>query len=82
MELGCPQLYAEANRVARDVDLTYLEELGPFLKALSVITADIEQRKNKSDKITIGYDLGEVEQNIGGSFLLWRGALMKDEWIT
>ncbi len=31
MELGSPQLYAEANRVARDKDFTMLQELGPFL---------------------------------------------------
>lgn len=31
MELGCPQLYAEANRVAREMDVTHLKELGPYL---------------------------------------------------
>ena len=45
MELGIPQLYAEANRVARDVDKTYLKELGPFLKALGEITFWSEDNK-------------------------------------
>ena len=31
MELGTPQLYSEANRVARDMDLTMINELGPYL---------------------------------------------------
>jgi len=31
MEVGTPQLFAEANRVSRDMDLDYLLELGPFL---------------------------------------------------
>jgi len=34
MEVGTPQLFAEANRVSRDMDLDYLVELGPFLRAL------------------------------------------------
>ena len=38
MELGNPPLYAEANRVARDMDLSYLKELGPFVCALGRIT--------------------------------------------
>jgi len=38
MELGTPQLYAEVNRVARDMDFTQLKELGPFIRALGEIT--------------------------------------------
>lgn len=38
MEFGDPPLYAEANRVARDMDMAYLESLGPFLRALSACT--------------------------------------------
>lgn len=54
MELGTPQLYAEANRVARDMDLTYLSELGPFLQALGTITLNSEYNKNEKDKIIPG----------------------------
>lgn len=42
MELGNPQLFAEANRVAREQDVNYLSELGPFLKALGEITSEAE----------------------------------------
>ena len=38
MEIGNPKLYAEANRVARDQDKTFLKELGPFLHALGRVT--------------------------------------------
>ena len=54
MELGHPQLYAEANRVARDMDLRYLKELGPFVKALSVITRCAEHQKRNDDKVMSG----------------------------
>ena len=54
MEFGSPPLYAEANRVAREMDLTYLKELGPFLKALYMITLYSESKKKKNDKVTTG----------------------------
>ena len=38
MEIGSPQLYAEVNRTARDLDKTFLKELGPFLRALGGVT--------------------------------------------
>ena len=78
MEFGSPPLYAEANRVARDMDLTFLKELGPFLKALSEITYYSEDYKKKNDKETTGKELGG---DLCGSFLLWRGAPMKEQWI-
>ena len=34
MELGCPPLYYEVNRVTRTKDRKYLETLGPYIKAL------------------------------------------------
>jgi len=51
MELGNPPLYAEANRVSRDNDYTWLKGIGPFLKAVSKITELAEGRKEQSDKI-------------------------------
>ena len=82
MELGSPQLYSEANRVARDMDLTHLRELGPFLKALGEITLNAEISKDKEDKMTPGVDISsDVSYNMSGSFLLFRGAPMKDEWV-
>lgn len=85
MELGAPQLYADANRASRDMDLTYLKELGPFNRALVEVSYASEQYKVADDKITPGIlyeqDYGGVEYNIGGAFLLFRGAAMKDEWV-
>ena len=45
MELGTPPLYAEVNRVARDMDFSLLKELGPFLKTLMMITCAAELGK-------------------------------------
>lgn len=74
MELGTPPLYAEANRVARDMDLNFLKELGPFMKALSEITQNCEKNKQENEKETTGEKIGGVNYNINGSFLIWRGA--------
>ena len=46
MEIGSPPLYAEANRVARDNDLNFVKELGPFLQALGKITSQLEVKKS------------------------------------
>lgn len=54
MELGTPPLYAEANRVSRDMDLGYVKELGPYLKCLYQITLNSEKYKRREDKITTG----------------------------
>ena len=51
MELGNPQLYAEANRVVRDMDLSLLKELGPFIKALEAATMFGEKYKHRNDVI-------------------------------
>lgn len=63
------------------MDLNYLKELRPFLKALSMITVYSEGFKKKGEKIDPGIELGTVKLNLGGSFLLWRGAPMMNEWV-
>lgn len=83
MELGSPQLYVDANRVARDMDLSYLKELGPYIKALGVITLWSEQNKIRGDKIKPGNIISSsLFYNMSGSFLLFRGAPMMDEWLS
>ena len=81
MELGSPPLYSEVNRVARDMDLAYLNELGPFLQVFNEITIWSEDWKETSVPVTPGVKLSSVDYNMGGSFLLFRGAPMRDEWI-
>ena len=54
MEIGSPQLFAEANRVTRDNDKSYLKELGPFLRCLNVITLRAEYFKKTDDRIKTG----------------------------
>ena len=45
MELGTPSLYADANRVARELDQSYVKELGPYLRVLGKITLASERNK-------------------------------------
>ena len=40
-----------------------------------------EDNKSEGDKISTGQSLGGVDFNMGGSFLVFRGAPMKDEWV-
>lgn len=54
LELGIPPLYAEANRVARDMDFTQLKELGPFLRALHEVTYGAEYYRKDEDKMATG----------------------------
>ena len=82
MELGSPPLYAEANRVARDMDFSLLKQLGPFIRALYVITSYGEDKKARKDKIKTGDRVKFCATgHMARGFLLWRGAGMKDEWI-
>ena len=75
MELGTPPLYSVANRVSRDMDLTFLKELGPFLKVLSLITKNAEKEKDNDDKIMRGESIkGAVPYSLAGAFILYRGA--------
>jgi len=70
MEFGSPPLYSAVNSAARDMDVTKLKDLGPFVRALGQITDGAEFFKQDDDKYT------EKES------LLWRGAMMKREWIA
>ena len=50
MELGYPPLYAEINRLSRDLDFTYLKELGPYAMALYFVTmwGNVGREKNEN----------------------------------
>jgi hypothetical protein len=79
MELGIPPFYSEVNRAARDMDISLIKEFGPFLRVLSKITLWAERYKQPEDKIKSGEMLGGTFCNLGGAFLLWKGAPMKQE---
>lgn len=75
MELGSPPLYAEVNRVCRDMDTSLLKELGPFVKALGEICSWGESAKGADDKVNKNSrDAAGVGFNMSASFLVWRGA--------
>ena len=48
------RISADINRVTRDMDTSYLSELGPIIRALAVITAMAEKHKAEGDKMTPG----------------------------
>ena len=85
LELGNPPLYAEANRVSRDMDLTYLRDLGPYLRTIGAITGGAERNREQVDKIKTGEmimkEIGGVMHNLAGAILLWRGVSLKEEYI-
>ena len=49
LEIGAPTLYSEINRVARSMDFSHLETLGPIQRALSKITKWAEFYKVDKD---------------------------------
>ena len=85
MELGSPPLYAALNKACRDKDTTQIRTLGPLAWVLSFITnGDAEDnRGDKGDNIKTGEDIedyeGGLEYNIGGIFMLWRGAKISQD---
>lgn len=81
MEIGSPSLYSEANRVAREMDSSYLQWLGPFHQALSKIILWAEVEKKPEDKIKTGNQIGGLYNNLGGVYLLWTGSQMKHECL-
>ena len=76
MDLGVPPLYAEANRIAIDMNFDYLDSLGPFLQTLSFIPILSEKSRQPSEMIQMGSTLSKTELNMYGSFILWKGAKM------
>ena len=78
LEFGDPPLYSELNRVARTMDSSQLETLGPIARALSEITWGAESLRDEDDRIMTGEQIlevkGGIDMNIAGAFLLWRGA--------
>lgn len=59
LEFGRPSLQHEINRVTRNMDLTQLQNLGPFAKAMSLITLLAERNRKEYDKIMTGDHINE-----------------------
>ena len=51
------------------------------MQALGEVTLWAETFKSVDDKVTTGQDLGGKDWNLGGSFMLFRGAPMQDDWV-
>lgn len=81
MEIGVPPLYAEINRISRQMELESLKLLGPFVKALGEITMRGEGFKEVEDRAAIGSVSGMSEHNMSQTFLLYKGGQMAETWI-
>ena len=81
MEFGTPPFYSALNKAAREMDTTQLDHLGPFANALYLVCRGAENYKEKEDKIPTGSSFSDVDDNLSGSFLLWRGAQMQQQWL-
>lgn len=89
MEFGDPPLYAEANRIARDMDMDYLKYLGPFLRVLSACTNYAEINRDGNDKKKTGQEIQNemignpsiVDCNLSGAFMLFRGVKLLPEHL-
>ena len=86
MEIGEPPLYAEVNKVCRTMDKEYLETLGPFIQSFASVAGGAEKPREEIDQIPTGTsiqkELGKgVDYNMAGMFVLFRGALLEEQWI-
>ena len=82
MELGSPPLYSAVNKACREMDESVLSNLGPFIRALHLVCEYAESNKKQTEKITEGKTLNaRVKFNLGGAFLLWRGAVMGEDQL-
>lgn len=82
-EFGSPPLYCEINRVSRNMDMTYLETLGPFAQCLHDAADQAEYFRQEGDKMPSGYQISDDDEsyNMAGLFILWRGVKLRDSWI-
>lgn len=83
MQLGDPPLYAEINRVCRNMDTAYLATLGPYVRCMGKVL--LWNEKNKVDTWETGEQIykrvgGNID-NLAGIFLLYSGAQMEVPWI-
>lgn len=75
LEFGTPPLYAELNRVTREMDTSQLKTLGPIALVLWIITSYAEESRAPGDKIESGRDIySRVSYNLAGLALFFRGA--------
>lgn len=60
IDFGTQPIYAEVNRAIKDMEVAYVMELGPYLKALSAICDKAELNKSQTERIPIGFEVGKV----------------------
>lgn len=79
-----PPFYADVNKAIRLRDKAMLRTLGPFVRCLYQILVGGGTESVRSDRLLHGRDDLTLPGNMGffsQSFLLYRGAAMKESWI-
>ena len=79
-----PPFYADISNACRDLDLSKLPSLGPFVQALNgvLVNGQVSDEK-RDDALRQGwkYDADGPLGFYSESFLLFKGCVMKDEWL-
>lgn len=82
MELGSPPLYATFNKASRAMDVKMLNNLGPLARALGKILINAEIYRKEKDKLESGWKINEeVDQNLAGAFIAFKGGLLENSWL-
>ena len=81
MEMGNPPLYAALNKVSRTMDEDLLLALGPMARALGKILINAEHYRKENDQIEPGFKDGGCDENLAGTFITFRGAQLKQQWV-
>ena len=81
-----PPFYADLNKAIINMDESKINTLGPFAKALFwIVFRSWESEKVRDDAIRYGLNNGFGGENPLGffseCFLLFKGAVMKKEWL-
>ena len=82
MELGSPPLYATLNKASRAMDVKMLNNMGPLARALGKILINAENYRKEKDKLESGCKVNiDVDQNLAGTFIAFKGGLLQKSWL-
>jgi len=79
-----PSFYDDLNEASKNMDQAKVKTLGPFAMALYAVLQKGWKAEAKRDNALKRGDQLKGRDQLGcfsGSFLLFRGALMKKEWV-
>ena len=64
------------------MDVKMLNNLGPLARALGKILINAEIYRKEKDKLESGWKINEeVDQNLAGAFIAFKGGLLENSWL-